>query len=152
MISTEFATAALRFGHTLINPILRRLDGNFESIPEGDLPLRQAFFSPWRLVEEGGIDPLMRGLFATPAKLKRPNELLNSHLTEDLFTHAHLVALDLAAMNIQRGRDHGIPSYNEYRVLCNLSRARSFEDLKVSFSKSNLFIKSYQQSTKFCFV
>jgi peroxidase len=82
-------------------------------------------------VEEGGLDPVMRGLFATSAKLKKPQELLNSHLTEDLFTHAHVVALDLAAMNIQRGRDHGIPSYNEYRVLCNLTRAYSFDDLQV---------------------
>ena len=137
-ISTEFATAALRFGHTLINPVLRRLDGNFESIPEGDLPLRQAFFSPWRLVEEGGVDPVMRGLFTSPAKLKKPNELLNSHLTEELFSHAHLVSLDLAAMNIQRGRDHGIPSYNKYRTMCNLSKANSFDDLQVMYSIHNL--------------
>lgn len=59
-----------RFGHTLINPTLRRLDENFQTIREGDIPLRQAFFAPWRLVEEGGVDPLMRGLFDTPAKLK----------------------------------------------------------------------------------
>jgi len=121
-----------RFGHTLINPVLRRLDQNFQSIREGDLPLRNAFFAPWRLVEEGGLDPLMRGLFATAAKLKKPQELLNSHLTEDLFSHAHLIALDLAAMNIQRGRDHGLPSYNEYRVLCNLTRLTSFDDLAVT--------------------
>lgn len=77
------------------------------------------------------MDPLMRGLFSTPAKLKTPTQILNSHLTNELFTHAHLVALDLASMNIQRGRDHGLPSYNEYRTLCNLTRARSFDDLKV---------------------
>lgn len=33
-ISNVFATAALRFGHSLINPILSRLDSNFETIPE----------------------------------------------------------------------------------------------------------------------
>lgn len=27
------------------------------------------------------------------------------------------------------GRDHGIPGYNEYRQLCNLTRAETFEDL-----------------------
>ncbi len=44
----------IRFGHTIINPTLRRLDENFETIGEGDIPLRSAFFAPWRLVEEGG--------------------------------------------------------------------------------------------------
>jgi len=120
-----------RFGHTLINPTLRRLDSSFETIREGDIALRQAFFAPWRLVEEGGIDPLLRGLIATPAKLKTSSQFLNSDLTDELFSHAHLVALDLAAMNIQRGRDHGLQPYNYYRELCNLTRAATFEDLRV---------------------
>lgn len=60
-ISNVFATAALRFGHTLINPVLHRLDWDFKPIREGNLPLSKAFFSPWRVVEEGGVDPLLRG-------------------------------------------------------------------------------------------
>lgn len=129
-ILNAFATAALRFGHTLINPELLRLNGSFQPIPQGNIPLRNAFFAPFRLLEEGGIDPLMRGLFYAPAKLRTPDQLLNSDLTEHLFTPAHLVAQDLAALNIQRSRDHGIPSYNHWRKLCNLSTADSFDDLR----------------------
>lgn len=129
-ISNEFATAALRFGHSLINPVLHRLDWNFEPIEQGHLPLHKAFFAPWRVVYEGGVDPLLRGLFTVPAKLKMPEQSLNSELTEKLFQNFHAVALDLAAINIQRSRDHAIPTYQEYRKVCNLSVSESFENMK----------------------
>ncbi len=59
-MSNVFASSAFRFGHTMVNPVLRRLDSDFAVIAEGDLPLSRAFFAPWRLVEEGGVDPIMR--------------------------------------------------------------------------------------------
>ncbi|MGH0114557.1 UNVERIFIED_CONTAM: hypothetical protein FKN15_020468 [Acipenser sinensis] len=129
-ILNAFATAAFRFGHTLINPVLYRLNETFGEIPQGHIPLHKAFFSPFRIVQEGGIDPLLRGLFGVAGKMRVPSQLLNMELTERLFSMAHSVALDLAAMNIQRGRDHGIPPYKDYRVFCNLTSVQDFEDLK----------------------
>uniref|UniRef100_A0A8C3UKJ3 Ig-like domain-containing protein n=1 Tax=Catharus ustulatus TaxID=91951 RepID=A0A8C3UKJ3_CATUS len=129
-ILNAFATAAFRFGHTLINPILYRLNETFQPIRQGHIPLHKAFFSPFRIMQEGGIDPLLRGLFGVPGKMRVPSELLNMELTEKLFSMAHSVSLDLAAINIQRGRDHGIPPYNDFRVFCNLSSAQEFEDLR----------------------
>ncbi|XP_023663422.2 peroxidasin isoform X1 [Paramormyrops kingsleyae] len=129
-IFNAFATAAFRFGHTLINPVLYRLDEHFQPIAQGHIALHKAFFSPFRIVNEGGIDPLLRGLFGVAGKMRVPTQLLNTELTERLFSMAHTVALDLAAMNIQRGRDHGIPPYNDYRVFCNLTSAHAFNDLR----------------------
>lgn len=133
-ISNEFASAAFRFGHTLINPVLSRLNESFKPIPQGNLPLHKAFFAPFRIVEEGGIDPLMRGLFGVAAKRLRPGEFLNSELTERLFNLANEVAQDLAAFNLQRGRDHGIRSYNEYRKYCGLRPATTFDDFQSDIS------------------
>jgi len=136
-VSNVFATSALRFGHTLINPIMRRLNENFTSIPEGDLSLHKAFFSPWRLIEEGGLDPLLRGLIVNPAKLA--NHGLTEDLTERLFEVAHTVALDLGALNIQRGRDHGLAGYTSWTHWCGLTTASpSWSDLGTLIQDNSL--------------
>ena len=46
--------------------------------------------------------------------------------------------LDLVAVNIQRGRDHGIPGYNEMRETCGLGKATKFSE----FGKEMLAGKS----------
>ena len=43
--------------------------------------------------------------------------------------------LDLVAVNIQRGRDHGIPGYNALREKCGLKRAKKFSDFEGEMSK-----------------
>nr|XP_022314517.1 peroxidasin-like isoform X2 [Crassostrea virginica] len=128
-ISNEFATAAFRFGHSLVQPIMFRLNESFAPIPEGNLPLHKAFFSPYKILEEGGIDPLLRGLFGVAAKKRMPEEVMNKELTEKLFSLANAVGQDLASLNIQRGRDHGLPFYNDYREICGLTRVASFDEL-----------------------
>ena len=128
-ILNSFATSAYRFGHSQIMPFFPRLNKNWKEISEGHLPIFKAFFSPYRLVREGGIDPLLRGLISTPVKLRSAQEVMTSHVIERLFEESNQVALDLGALNIQRGRDHGIPGYNQFRFFCNLSVARTFDDL-----------------------
>lgn len=52
--SNVFATAAFRFGHAAIPPILSRLNQSFqehEHFPH--LRIHKSFFSPWRIVKEG---------------------------------------------------------------------------------------------------
>ena len=129
-ILNPFSTAAFRFGHSLVNPVIYRLNETFQPISWGNLPLHRAFFAPFRIVEEGGIDPVLRGLFGRAGKRVRSDELLNSELTERLFMLAHEISLDLGALNIQRGRDHGLPPYVEYRRLCNLSEVHTFQDMR----------------------
>ena len=52
---------------------------------------------------------------------------------EELFDDGEF-GLDLIAINVQRGRDHGIPGYIKYRELCGLGKTNSFYDLKSNIS------------------
>ena len=38
--------------------------------------------------------------------------------------------LDLVAVNVQRGRDHGLPGYNKYKEICTGEKAKTFNDLR----------------------
>jgi peroxidase len=109
-IPNAFATAAYRFGHSQIQPFFDRLDENYNPLPQGPLNLIDAFFTPTRFVESGGTDPILRGLVNKKARFV--DEFLNSILTNQLFAaNSSAPGLDLASLNIQRGRDHGLPPY-----------------------------------------
>ncbi|KTF74385.1 hypothetical protein cypCar_00047333 [Cyprinus carpio] len=76
-IANVFATAAFRFAHLAIQPMIFRLNENYQNHPQfPSVPLYEAFFSPWRVIFEGGIDPLLRGLIGRPAKLSTQDHML----------------------------------------------------------------------------
>ncbi|NWT14787.1 PERT peroxidase, partial [Vireo altiloquus] len=138
-ISNVFSTAAFRFGHATIQPIIRRLNAQYLDDPKlPNLHLHEVFFSPWRLIKEGGLDPLLRGLLAHPAKLQVQDQLLNEELTEKLFVLSNNGSLDLSSLNLQRGRDHGLPGYNEWREFCGLPKLETHSDLNTVITNHNV--------------
>ncbi|XP_069057910.1 eosinophil peroxidase-like [Pleurodeles waltl] len=121
---------AFRFGHATVSPFIFRLDNNYR--PRGNnykVPLHKIFFATWRVIKEGGIDPLLRGLLANEAKLNIQNKMLSDELRERLFENPQTPGLDLASFNMQRGRDHGLVGYNSWRRFCNLPAPRNLQEL-----------------------
>ncbi|KAI4875192.1 hypothetical protein NFI96_000075, partial [Prochilodus magdalenae] len=138
-IANVFATAAYRFAHATIQPLVFRLDENFENHPQfPSVPLFEAFITPWRVVFEGGIDPLIRGLIGKPAKLNQQDHLLVNALREKLFAFTSRIAMDLASLNMQRSRDHALPGYNMWRKFCNLSTPQNEAELATVLNNTDL--------------
>uniref|UniRef100_A0AC35U4K4 Peroxidase n=1 Tax=Rhabditophanes sp. KR3021 TaxID=114890 RepID=A0AC35U4K4_9BILA len=121
-VANVFVTAGFRFGHGMIQESFKRIDANGQTIPQGPMNFGDGVFKSAKILFEGGIDPLLRGMMLTP--VKRPHRMTPA-ITERMFG-----STDLGSVNIQRGREHGIPSYNKWRAFCGGSTASTFEDFK----------------------
>ncbi|MFK7955595.1 MAG: peroxidase family protein [Lysobacterales bacterium] len=126
-ISNTFSTAAYRMGHTLLPPELLRFDDQGSELSFGHLSLADAFFSPARIIEEGGIEPILRGLAVQVCQ--DFDVYIVDEVRNFLFGLPGSGGFDLASLNIQRGRDHGLPDYNTLRLAMGLTPALTMEDI-----------------------
>ncbi|QDT48597.1 peroxidase [Symmachiella dynata] len=125
-ISNLFSTAAYRYGHSMLSPELLRVDNSGAVIDAGNLSLRDAFFAPGELTENG-IDSLLAGLARQEA------QEIDTQVIDDvrnfLFGPPGSGGFDLVSLNIQRGRDHGLADYNQVRVDLGLEAVTSFSQI-----------------------
>ncbi|EDO44810.1 predicted protein, partial [Nematostella vectensis] len=125
-IFNEFSTAAFRFGHSQIGNTMHRLNENWEMAEQGHLSLRDAYFNPGRVIQEGGIEPLIRGM------LKQFAQNVDTKFTDavrNFLFGTNTMGLDLVSLGIQRGRDHGLADYNAVREAIGLPRRASFAEI-----------------------
>lgn len=123
-IDNAFATAAFRLGHTMLSPQLLRLDESGNEIAQGNVALRDAFFRPDKVME-AGIDPILRGAASQTAQAVDP--MIVDDVRNFLFGQPGAGGLDLASLNIQRGRDHGLAGYGDARAALGLKPVTSFD-------------------------
>ncbi|XP_059829139.1 eosinophil peroxidase-like [Hypanus sabinus] len=146
-IANVISSACFRFGHLTVQPFLFRFDENFQDHPQfPTLPLHEAFFVPWRMIRQGGADPIVRGLIGNPSKLQKQDMMMTDELREMLFEMVNHLGLDLGSLNMQRSRDHGITGYNAWRKFCNLSQPKNKAELSDVLRNSELaekFIELY---------
>lgn len=138
-ITNEFATAAFRFGHSMIGQDIEFL--NNEGLPVSEaLPLRSSFFAP-SVVAEEGIDTIMKYLASD--RSQEIDSMVIDDLRNFLFGPPGAGGLDLAALNIQRGRDHGLASYNATRVAYGLRPVRTFAEITSNVNLQNALKNAY---------
>lgn len=140
-IFNEFSTACYRFGHSLLSGQLLRLDASLSPIAQGHLALRDGFFQPDRLLTGGGIEPLLRG--ASQQVCQELDVCVVDDVRNFLFGPPGSGGLDLAALNIQRGRDHGLPAYNEVRRQLNLLPKAAFTDVSSNPTVQTALMNAY---------
>ena len=127
-VKTEFSTVAYRIGHTMLSSTLK-------TGSSGTVLLRDAFFTP-SFVQTNGINQLLLG-----AKLNVMQKI-DTRIVEDVRSFLFgpptaMNLLDLAAINMQRGRDHGIPAYNDLRQAYGLNRLTNFTQITTDTTISN---------------
>ncbi|XP_017790614.1 PREDICTED: peroxidase-like isoform X1 [Habropoda laboriosa] len=124
-ISNEVATAALRFLVSLMQGKLSLTD-NTRQINE-TLSLVGYYFKPSIIESDDVFDGLLRGM-ATQTCQKMDISII-ADVTSKLFAaNKNSLGLDTISLDIQRGRDHGLPGYNHYRKYCEIAAAKNFDD------------------------
>lgn len=117
-----FRSCRFRFGHS-------QIDDGLHYVHADDTTTDKPFIDLWRrphdIYDENiGVDSVVRGLIQSRAQ--KSERLFSTSITTTLISLNPNQVADLVSLNIQRGRDHGLPSYNAWRSFCGLSVANDF--------------------------
>jgi len=129
-----FGASAYRYGHAVLRKVIPRMGSDLRESPRGNLLLRKCMFNPETYTrdvqptnESNGFDDshvqVMRGISYDRTRDMSPNFI------DDVRVFMFGGGSDLFTTNINRGRDLGLPSYNDARVALNLTRKASIEDI-----------------------
>lgn len=107
--------------------------------------LHKILFNPYSLWNDEGVDAALKSAADTP--MAKSDQFFSSELTQKLFEGSVSLkppkrccepGLDLVSLNIQRGRDHGLPAYHEWRKHCKLPDADTWDTMSNAFSDMSL--------------
>ncbi|XP_064094186.1 peroxidasin homolog pxn-2-like isoform X2 [Macrobrachium nipponense] len=122
-IANSFATAAYRYGHSQISDFIQRINSDGVVDTEHTSSL---FFNPFTMYEEEAVEELGRG--SASYRARKVDSYFTEEVAGKLFKGSGKFGLDLVALNIQRGRDHGLPGYIHWKALCG-EEVSQFSDL-----------------------
>jgi len=125
-IHNAYQTAAARFGHSLVQGKMKLQDLSTGNPEEEELYLKDNYFTNYNAGTSDDFSPesyakILAGLTIGPCQ--HFDRYVTSGLRNFLYNvqGQNNYGDDIAARNIQRGRDHGLPGYFAYRKYCGLS-------------------------------
>ena len=143
-IKNAFATAAFRFGHSMIAGLAKMINLITQTVSQ-NVELRETFFDLSNYVNNGGsgMEEILNGLIQQSSLENDP--FVDDSLTNHLFANNAPPGSDLFTRNIQIGRDHGLPGYNEFREYCGLPRICNWMDKpeEINFENWQMLYKLY---------
>ena len=113
-IMAEFANVVYRFGHSMLTDTVDRI--NTTTGETKQIGLIQAFLNPLEFIASGANEHEAAGAIVNGMVHQRGNAI-DEFVTESLQSNLLGLPLDLAALNIARGRDTGTPSLNAAREM-----------------------------------
>ena len=141
-ITNSFATAAYRFGHSMIQGIIEMCSTSNAAVIRS-YPLSENYFNLDNYEYENGVgmEQILMGLITQ--KAQKNDKFVSTETTDKLFPEPnHAFGTDLVARNIQRGRDHSLPGYVEFWKEFGKQRGdprsiRSWSDKPRAISQAN---------------
>lgn len=124
-VSNEFSTAAFRLGHSMLADDVEFITNEGEDARE-EMALAEVFFNP-AVVQENGIDTILKYLASSNSE--EIDNIVVDGVRNFLFGPPGAGGLDLASLNIQRGREHGLGDYNSTRKAVGLAPVSSFNQI-----------------------
>jgi hypothetical protein len=140
-ITTAFSTAAFRYGHSMQSPQILLVD--HAGIKVGEIPLAAAAAPNTILTDDPAkVGLILKGLSAQVAQ--EHDVFVIDELRNIQFGPPGAGGTDLAAVDIQRGRDHGlINNYRELRIAYNLGPFSQFAQLTSDVALQNALATVY---------
>jgi hypothetical protein len=145
-MEVSFASALFRFGHSQVGPVIH-LDTGAEA---HEVLLRDVFFRPNTVTNRYGVDAVLMGASAHPAQLvdasvvdELRNVLFNNGSSAMVGAGEGAGGTDLVALNLERGRSHGVPRYTDLRQAYGLPVPGTWEDIGADLDTTRALRETY---------
>ncbi|CAI5451438.1 unnamed protein product [Caenorhabditis angaria] len=137
-LTNEFTGAAFRFGHSQARDRFQRINNKGQS--QGDYKLGNDIFYADQnyLAGNGGWEAILIGMIKSEAM--EVDRYISHSMRNEIFRirQKEGTGVDLAAVNVMRGRDIGLLPYTSYRKFAGLSAVKSWDGLSQEFTKENI--------------